>query len=140
MLTEINYSPDITPTLVIPVPRFHACMKFLIEMFKQNKPPIVNVRSTKCLVMIYGFVDASGSGFGSTLLIKGNVKYRIGTWSNKEDQNSSNWREFENLVCEVEQAREKGWLSNSLLLLATDNQVVESCLYKGNSSSPKYMI
>ena len=137
MLTEINYSPDTTPSLVIPVPRFHACMKFLIEMFKQNKPPIVNVRSTTCLVMIYGFVDASGSGFGSTLLIKGIVKYRIGTWSNKEDQNSSNWREFENLVCEVEQAGEKGWLSNSLLLLATDNQVVESCLYKGNSSSPK---
>ena len=40
-------------------------------------------------------------------------------------------------MCEVEQAGEKGWLSNSLLLLATDNQVVESCLYKGNSSSPK---
>ena len=137
LMSEINHCQPTTPLNVILVPRFHLCMKFLKGMFEGEKPPVVDVRSSSCTVMIYGFVDASGSGFGSTLLMKGNVKYRIGTWSNKEDQNSSNWREFENLVCEFEQAGEKGWLKNSLLLLATDNQVVESCLYKGNSTSPK---
>ena len=82
-------------------------------------------------------MDASGSGFGSTLLVKGNIEYRIGTWSSLEDTNSSNWREFENLVCEVEQAGRKGWFNNCEVILATDNQVVESCLYKGNSTSQK---
>ena len=36
------------------------------------------------------FADASGSGFGSILLIKGNIHYRTGTWSSKKDTNSSN--------------------------------------------------
>ena len=37
----------------------------------------------------------------------------------------------------MEQAGTKGWLNNSTVLIATDNKVVEACLYKGNSSSIK---
>ena len=54
-----------------------------------------------------------------------------------EDQNSSNWREFENLVSEVEHAGKKGWINNCTILFATYNEVVEACLYKGYSSSEK---
>ena len=97
-------------------------------MFSEELPPIASIRSTRCQVVVYGFVDASGSGFGSTLLVKENIEYRIGTWSSTDDKNSSNWREFENLVCEVEQAGDKGWLRNSTVIVATDNQVVESTL------------
>ena len=81
------------------------------------------------------FVDASSSGFGSTLLVKGNFEYRIGNWLSYEDKDSSNWREFEKLVCEVEQAENKGWLRNSTAIVATDNPLVESAIRKGNSSS-----
>ena len=125
------------PIMVTPVPRFYQCLEVLTTIFSNELPPIVQVRSTSCLIIIYGFLDASGSGFGSTLLVKGNIEYRIGTWSSSEDKNSSNWREFENLVCEVEQAAEKGWLDNNNIILATDNQVVEASLYKGNSTSIK---
>ena len=125
------------PLMVLPVPRFHQCLEVLERVFEEDLPPVVSVRSTSCMVLVYGFVDASGSGFGSTLLVKGKIKYRIGTWSSLEDSNSSNWREFENLVCEVEQAGKKGWLKESTVLIATDNKVVEACIYKGNSSSPK---
>ena len=62
------------------------------------KPPIFIVRSTKCMILIYGFADTSGSGFGSTILADNQIHYRIGTWSSSEDKNLSNWREFENLV------------------------------------------
>ena len=68
-----------------------------------DTPPVIIVRTATTIVIIYGFVDASGSGFGSTLLVKGKIHYRIGTWSSTEDSNSSNWREFENLVCEVDE-------------------------------------
>ena len=44
---------------------------------------------------------------------------------------------FKNLVCSVEEAGEKGMLTGSTVLLATDNSVVEAALYKGNSSSEK---
>ena len=137
LIREASGTCKDAPTKVTPVPRFHQCLKVLSTFFEVELPPVINVRSTTCTVVIYGFVDASGSGFGSTLLIRGNVKYRIGTWSSQEETNSSNWREFENLVCEVEKAGTQGWLTNSVLLMATDNQVVESCLYKGNSTSPK---
>ena len=46
-------------------------------------------------------------------------------------------REFENLVCEIENCAKEGWLKDSYVLFATDNQVVEACLYKGNSTSVK---
>ena len=137
LMHEASGSCGDEPIMVTPVPRFHQCLRVLSNFFEVELPPIIKVRSTTCTVVVYGFVDASGSGFGSTLLVHGNIKYRIGTWSSKEENNSSNWREFENLVCEVEKAGEQGWLNSSTLLLATDNQVVESCLYKGNSTSSK---
>ena len=125
------------PLLVSPVPQFQSYLKVLQKIFNEPLPPVVRVRSAGCMVIVYGFVDASGSGFGSTMCIKGKIKYRIGTWSSNEDKNSSNWREFENLVCEVKQAGERGWLEATTVVLATDNQVVEACLHKGNSSSQK---
>ena len=79
------------PVLVTVVPRFHQCLQALAKFFSLKSPPIISVRSAKCFIAIYGFVDASGSGFGSTLLVKGQVHYRIGTWSSEEDVNSSNW-------------------------------------------------
>ena len=65
---------------ITPVPRFHQCLKVLSKMFERELPTIVTVRLTTCQVVVYGFVDASGSGFGSTLLVKRNIEYRIGTW------------------------------------------------------------
>ena len=91
--------------------------------------------SKKCVVLIYGFADASGSGLGSTLLIQKQIHYRIGTWSSTENTNSSNWRDFKNLVCDVEEADLKGRLEGSTVILATSNEVVELFLYKGNSTS-----
>ena len=39
------------------------------------------------------------------------------------------------MVVGMEDACRKGWLSGAVVLLATDNEVVERALYKGNSSS-----
>ena len=90
MIGSANSTGLDPPSTVTPVPRFHQCLDVLERIFDEDLPPVVNVRSTSCLVLVYGFVDASGSGFGSTLLVKGKVKYRIGTWSSAEDSNSSN--------------------------------------------------
>ena len=117
--------------------RFKTCIKALRQFLKETTPPIVAVRSKEVFMAVYGFVDASGTGFGSTLLDKGDVTYRIGTWSSAESDNSSNWREFENLVSEIEKLGEAGKLTGAQVILATDNQVVESALYKGNSTSEK---
>ena len=61
----------------------------------------------------------------------------MGTWGSDSEENSSNWREFENLVSKIEAEAIAGKMTDSHLIMATDNSAVESCFYKGNSSSPK---
>ena len=104
-------------------------------LLQEDFPPVVTVRSQTAILLIYGYVDALGSGFGESLFLKGKVYYRIGVWGSEEQKNSSNWREFENLVAGMEESGKKGWLNGSIVVLATDNIVVERALYKGNSSS-----
>ena len=123
------------PDTIALVPRFLICLEALKSLMDNDLPPVVTVRSAKVILLIYGFGNTSVSGFGLTLYHKGSVHYTIGTWSSSEDTNSSNWREFENLVCCVEEAGSKGWLLGATLILATDNLVTESALYKGNSTS-----
>ena len=95
------------------------------------------MRTTTTILLVYGYADALGIGFGSSLLIHGDVRYCIGTWDPEEGGNSSNWRELENLVSNMEDAGEKGWLWCASLVMATDNEVAEWALYKGNSSDKK---
>ena len=80
---------------------------------RSSHPSSISVRSDKIMTLIYGFVDASGSSFGSTLYCKVKVNYYIGTLSSCEDSNSSNWRELENIVFEVERGDKQGWLTGA---------------------------
>jgi len=65
------------------------------------------------------------------------ISYRIGVWGRDTEDESSNWREFENIVSAIEEDTRQGSLIGSHLIMATDNQVVEACFYKGNSTSKK---
>ena len=53
---------------VTTLPRLHTCLKALASFFELIYSPIIVVISAICILRIYGFVDASGSGFGSSLL------------------------------------------------------------------------
>ena len=110
MLDSISQKVVNLDEYVTPLPRFHTCLIALASFFELIYSPIIVVRSAICILRIYGFVDASGSGFGGTLLEYYKIRYRIGTWSRVEDDNSSNRREFENLVCTVEEEGGVGML------------------------------
>ena len=60
------------------------------------------------VLLAYGFADASGSGFGLTIEVQGQTHYRIRTWGREESDNSSNWREFENLVEQLSKGSKEG--------------------------------
>ena len=120
---------------VNPVPRFFSGIKALKAIFEPDLPPVITTRSFKLNVLIYGFVNASGSGFGSILQINDESNYIIGTSGSQENKNSSNWREFENLVSSMEDSGNEKLLSGATILLATDNSTVEASIYKGNSTS-----
>jgi hypothetical protein len=65
------------------------------------------------------------------------VRYRIGIWGSDEEGESSNFKEFENIVATVEEEATQGDLKGAHLFLFTDNSTVESALYRGNSTSKK---
>lgn len=125
------------PKTVIATERFTKCLGALHRFFRKDKPPKIIVRTKKFFLLIYGFVDAAKSGFGDTYDLGDKLTYRIGVWGSDNEEESSNWREFENLVESLEEQARKGNLKNSIVILATDNQVTEMCIYKGNSSSEK---
>lgn len=100
-------------------------------------PPIINDRSADVRIVRYGFGDASGTGFGSTIQTKQGLKYRVGVWGSDEEDESSNFKELENVVTTIEEEAAEGLFKNSSLFFFTDNSTVEAALYKGNSSSRK---
>ena len=137
MLGDLVYNPKSSPEKIQVVPRFHTCLKALWRLFEQEEAHLVLVRTKIVYLLLYGFADASGTGFGSTFLSEEGVRFRIGTWEKDVESNSSNWKEFENVVKGLELEGSKGLLTGASVFLATNNTTVEGCLYKGNSTSEK---
>ena len=88
--TESTNTGNPPPKFVIGNDYFWQCVEDLNSLLEDELLPKVVVESTEDLLLIYGYVDALGSGFGESLLIKGKVHYQIGTWG-KDKENSSNW-------------------------------------------------
>lgn len=125
------------PKLIVPVPRYFRCLEALEKFFEPDEPPLAVERRENYLLLLYGFVDASKAGMGSIFASEKGNHLRMGMWGPDTEEDSSNWREFENLVLNVEEEAKKGNLKGALVVLATDNKVTESCLYKGNAKSEK---
>jgi hypothetical protein len=97
------------------------------------------VRLLNLFLVIYGFGDASGTGFGSTFTAPNGISYRIGVWDSDESEELPNWREFTHVVESLEEEAEMNRLKNGIVYFFTDNSTVESGLYKGTSKSPKLL-
>ena len=131
---SVGVSP---PKLIRGVPRFFKDLEAFAALLSPDSPPEVTVRCLRVFTLLYGFGDASGKGFGSTVLGSDGTRYRIGVWDHETEDESSNFREFENVVLALEEEGQQGRLEDSLVFFFTDNSTVESALYKGNSSSEK---
>ena len=101
--------------------------------------PRVPLRSRLILSVIYGFGDASGTGLGATFTCGSGFNFRIGVWGSVEKDESSNWKEFSNVVAALEDEAKEGNLEGAEVFMFTDNSTVESCAVKGTSSSPKLL-
>jgi len=83
---------------------------------------------------LYGFVDASGAGFGSSFHLPNNtIWFRQGIWGRDADNTSSNYRELRNLVEALEEGIAQGALINSEVFVFMDNSIAEGAYYRGNS-------
>jgi hypothetical protein len=100
-------------------------LKALQQILSAEHPPEMMIRPLRVYKVIYGFGDASGKGFGSTVTSPAGTKYRIGIWEPDAEDNSSNWREFENIVEALEEEAACGNLCGTLVYMFTDNLTCE---------------
>ena len=125
------------PVYVSPSYRLSDDIATLEKMTSCSSPHRRFVRSNLVLSACYGFGDASGSGFGSTVEGPGGLWYRHGLWGKDANKRSSNYRELRNLVETIEEGVDSGSLTGAELFLFTDNTVAEAAFYKGNTSSSR---
>ena len=91
--------PNVTPVL-----RFFEDLTFLSQFFEAESPPSVMGQSQLLVLIVYGFGDASGKGFGSTFTAPNCISYCIGVcWKPDEPEESSNWHKFTNIVESLEE-------------------------------------
>ena len=123
------------PTCVKIVPRLVDDLKALQVLLEDATPPLRVIRSKLLRSMGLSFVDASGTGRGSsTISTSKGISIQMGKTTIKE---SSNYLELENLVKTIEIEHSAGRLTNVELFLCTDNIVSERAFYKGNSKNRK---
>ena len=134
-----RHDPIDAPKLVRASPSLKGDLEALSFMVGSDLAPEVSIRSRKVLTIVYGFGDASGSGLGATFTCGSGFNFRIGIWGSEEDPESSNWKEFTNIVESLEDEAESGNLADSEVYMFTDNSTVESCSAKGSSSSEKLL-
>jgi hypothetical protein len=128
------------PKTVRPVPRLAGDMRALMLLLSGKEPPVVTLRAKFIYMVKYGFGDALGKGFGATFALKTGVSYQIGVWTKDRENESSNWREFTNVIESLEDEAASGQLDSDMVFFFTDNKTVESSLYCGtSSSSPKLL-
>jgi hypothetical protein len=83
----------------------------LHQLFEGQTPPEVQTRRESVNMLLYGFADASGGGLGSTITVPGTgICCRIGVWGKDDETNSSNKKEFENVVETIEEEARSGLL------------------------------
>jgi hypothetical protein len=133
-----EYDPKNVPVHVKGVERLRQDFEALNEVFEPTSPPLISVRALTLYHIMYGFGDASGKGFGSTMLSEKGTRFRIGTWDADTEEESSNYREFENIVETLEAEEKDANMQGALVFVFTDNSTVEAAVYKGNSTSQKF--
>jgi hypothetical protein len=132
--------PDDPPSGVKAVPRFAPDVEVLSRLTESREPPRVPVRPTVTATAWFCYGDASGQGFGFSLWISGtlDIDLSYGVWDQDTSEESSNFREFYNLVVRVETLHAQGKLGTGTeLFIFTDNFVTECAFHKGTSRSKK---
>jgi hypothetical protein len=138
---RILEDPEDSPPsgIVRAVPRLYSDVVALLSLMQSDTPAEISLRVSRVLFVLYGFADASGTGFGSSFQLSEGLAYRIGVWNKDEASETSNFREFANVIEALEEEGASGKLSECMVFFCTDNSTVESALYKGTSSSPKLL-
>ena len=120
------------PAAVEAKPRLRRDVRALAALVRPRKKPMFTARSSKTVVLLHGFGDASGSGFGfaSQVGTDGDIKYEYGQWPcTVASEESSNYKELSNLVFSLKERGRDGSLFGAEVILNTDNTTSENGYY-----------
>jgi hypothetical protein len=99
-------------------------------------PPLRRIRASSIVKVVYGLGDASKAGFGWSIDFGNGVRFEFGEWCEDIQGESSNYREFRNLVNALLRAAEdEGRLKGAEIFLFRDNQEAEGAYYRSTSPS-----
>eukprot|EP00956_Cyclotella_meneghiniana_P020426 scaffold36140_cov54-Cyclotella_meneghiniana.AAC.1 len=124
------------PEKVRPVSRLARDVAALQDLLAGKNPSLVRVRS-ESEVSLYLMGDASGKGFGTAWWNDMKMDWESGFYGFWHQQQSSNYRESDNLVRALERMNADGLLANKEVFIFTDNSTFEGTFYKGHSKSEK---
>jgi len=134
-----DHSGSSVPTLV---PRLHEDVAALLKLCESETSPWRRVRPKSTAAVMCGFGDASGTAFGATSQFQhsSDLHYAFGQWiTSVAEEESSNWREFTNLVEHLEERGSKGLLDDLEAFMFTDNSTADAAFWKGSSKSKKLL-
>jgi hypothetical protein len=134
--TSVGVEPTQPPT-VVAVLRLSDDIGAFAKLCRAKEPPLQRVRCSIFVSAYYGFGDASKSSFGATLQFGEDIDYEYGQWSWESDE-SSNWRELNNLVEFAEGKVRSKSLEGCELFIFTDNMTAEAVFWKDSSQSMKF--
>ena len=83
-------------------------VKALVKLMASATPPRVKLRAQDVPQALYLQGDASGVGFGSAIIKKDGIMYESRTWTSEWADESSNFREVDNLVIKIEDLVREG--------------------------------
>jgi hypothetical protein len=139
---RLGFDQEVEPDAPETVPKLPRLQEDVVALRSFFEPETL----VQCIVrpvvgafyVAYGAGDASGEGFGASIHPLGlRPLLRHGFWCTEAAEESSNWREFRNLLDAVRVESESGRLVGCELWLATDNSTAASAYYKGTTSSEK---
>jgi hypothetical protein len=140
-MKEILKATRAHPKVVKPVPRLAFDIEALKFLTRYEDSPRRRVRMKHRMRAMYGFGDASGTGFGSTIRkANGEVVWKSGVWSRTMvEEHNSNFFEFSNLVHALEDMHAAGELAGHEIFMFTDNTTAEAAHFHGTTKNGKQL-
>ena len=141
-LKEFNSSRNVgitddgeAPVKIEAMTRLKSDLTAFSILLAKGEPYRVPTRVKKNGWVGYGMSDASRDGFGAAFYIDGAFFFRYEQWVSSISEESSNYREFRDLVEALKKDYREVKLTDCEVFLLTDNLVAEHFFFKGSPSS-----
>jgi hypothetical protein len=110
-------------------------LKVMMELTAAEDPLLRRVQARSKVNILYCYGDASVSGFGWCIDYGDGVRYEMGEWCERIQEEKCNCRDLRTLVNAMVRTAQEGRLEGCEVFLYTDNQTAEGAYCQGTVKS-----